>query len=59
MTEKDIKKQMTDRFIRYTKFDTMSDPELCGVKRPTTDGQSAMLGGGFDGCFHAQFYISF
>ena len=43
MTEKDIKKQMTDRFIRYTKFDTMSDPELCGVKRPTTDGQIAML----------------
>ena len=32
-----------DRFIRYTTYDTMSDGELCGKKRPTTPGQEELL----------------
>ena len=39
----DFKKSVAERFLRYTKFDTMSDPALCGVKRPTTDGQDELL----------------
>lgn len=38
----DFRKSVSERFIRYTQFDTMSDPSLAGVKRPTTDGQVVM-----------------
>ena len=32
-----------DRFLRYTTYDTMSDGNACGKKRPTTDGQEELL----------------
>ncbi len=35
----DFRDSLTERFIRYTEFNTMSDPHLVGEKRPTTDGQ--------------------
>ena len=31
-----------NRFLRYVSYDTMSDPSLAGVQRPTTDGQSVL-----------------
>ena len=40
---KDFRDSVAERFLRYTKFDTMSDPSLAGVKRPTTDGQKVLL----------------
>lgn len=40
---KDFKTQLKERFIRYTEFDTMSDPSQVGIKRPTTDGQAVLL----------------
>lgn len=43
MTEADIRKALSRRFIRYTAFDTMSDPGRCGIERPTTKGQIDML----------------
>lgn len=39
----DFKKSVAERFLRYTKFDTMSNPELCGERRPTTAGQDELL----------------
>ena len=42
-TMKDFRNSVAERFLRYTKFDTMSDPSLAGVKRPTTDGQKVLL----------------
>lgn len=38
-----FKDSLRDRFIRYTTFDTMSDANNCGIKRPTTDGQEVLL----------------
>lgn len=35
----DFKEKIENRFVRYTSFDTMSDPHNVGKKRPTTDGQ--------------------
>lgn len=40
---KDFTKNITDRFIRYTTFDTMSDSEKVGQVRPTTPGQIELL----------------
>ncbi len=39
----DLKKDIVERFIRYTKYDTMSDGNLAGVRRPTTPGQEVLL----------------
>lgn len=39
----DFKKGLTDRFIRYTQFDTMSDDSMVGKRRPTTEGQTVLL----------------
>ncbi len=39
----DSKKQLSDRFIYYTTFDTMSDPSKSGVSRPTTSCQEVLL----------------
>ena len=39
----DAKKQLSDRFIYYTTFDTMSDPSKSGVSRPTTSCQEVLL----------------
>ena len=39
----DHTESLCDRFIRYTVFDTMSDPSMSGRKRPTTDGQEKLL----------------
>lgn len=39
----DFRKSVAERFLRYTKFDTMSNPSLAGKKRPTTDGQIELL----------------
>lgn len=39
----DFKDALSNRFIRYTEFDTMSDPKKCGVERPTTPGQVVLL----------------
>lgn len=39
----DFRKSVAERFLRYTKFDTMSDPSLCCVSRPTTAGQDVLL----------------
>ena len=36
---KDFREGVSGRFIRYTEYDSMSNPALCGKKRPTTDGQ--------------------
>lgn len=38
----DFTKSVSGRFIRYTQFDTMSDPSLAGKRRPTTEGQSVL-----------------
>ena len=38
----DFRESVSARFIRYTQFDTMSNPALCGVRRPTTEGQTVM-----------------
>ena len=38
----DFTKSVSGRFIRYTQFDTMSDPSLAGKCRPTTEGQSVL-----------------
>ena len=38
----DFRKDVSERFIRYTRFDTMSDPSLAGSRRPTTPGQVVM-----------------
>lgn len=35
----DFRDSVSGRFIRYTEYDSMSNPALCGKKRPTTDGQ--------------------
>ena len=32
-----------DRFIRYTTYDTMSDGNASGNRRPTTEGQEELL----------------
>ncbi len=40
---KDFRTQLKDKFIRYTQFDTMSDPKMVGIKRPTTEGQLVLL----------------
>lgn len=39
----DLKKSLSDRFIRYTTYDTMSDSAKAGIKRPTTPGQEVLL----------------
>lgn len=39
----DFSKSVAERFLRYTTFDTMSDPEKCGISRPTTSGQIRLL----------------
>lgn len=39
----DFRKSVAERFLRYTKFDTMSDASFAGKKRPTTDGQLVLL----------------
>lgn len=39
----DFRNSVAERFLRYTKFDTMSNAALAGVKRPTTDGQLKLL----------------
>ncbi len=39
----DFRNSVAERFLRYTQFDTMSNPSLAGVKRPTTDGQKVLL----------------
>lgn len=39
----DAKKQLSNRFIYYTTFDTMSDPSKSGVSRPTTSCQEVLL----------------
>ena len=39
----DFRKSVAERFLRYTKFDTMINPSLAGKKRPTTDGQIELL----------------
>ena len=39
---RDFTESVSERFIRYTQFDTMSDPSLAGRRRPTTDGQVVM-----------------
>ena len=39
----DFKDALSNRFIGYTKFDTMSDPTKCGIERPTTPGQVVLL----------------
>ena len=36
-------KDLEERFLRYTGYDTMSAPELCGMRRPTTAGQEELL----------------
>lgn len=38
----DFTGSLRDRFIRYTAFDTQSDPEKCGIARPTTPGQEVL-----------------
>jgi peptidase T len=38
-----FKKSVAERFLRYTAFDTMSNPALAGVKRPTSEGQIVLL----------------
>ena len=37
------KDSLLKRFIRYTAFDTMSDPSMSGKRRPTTEGQEKLL----------------
>lgn len=39
----ECRKALLDRFIRYTAFDTMSDPSQDGKRRPTTEGQEKLL----------------
>lgn len=39
----DFRKDIVERFIRYTEYDTMSNGNLGGIKRPTTDGQIVLL----------------
>lgn len=39
----DLKNALRDRFVGYTKFDTMSDGGKVGEKRPSTDGQLVLL----------------
>jgi len=39
----DFTKSVAERFLRYTEFDTMSDPEKAGIERPTTPGQKVLL----------------
>ena len=39
----DLRKDLLERFVSYTAFDTMSDPEMVGIKRPTTDIQIVLL----------------
>ena len=39
----DFKQTVAERFLRYTKFDTMSNPKNVGIARPTTDGQLVLL----------------
>lgn len=39
----DFKESVSNRFIRYTQFDTMSDDSLVGKVRPTTPGQMILL----------------
>ncbi len=39
----DFSKSVAERFLRYTQFDTMSDPEKAGICRPTTPGQVVLL----------------
>lgn len=39
----DFKESIKKHFLDYVAFDTMSDPSLSGVKRPTTDGQKIAL----------------
>ena len=39
----DLKKDIVNRFIRYTEYDTMSDGNLAGIRRPTTPGQEVLL----------------
>lgn len=39
----DFTESVKERFIRYTKFDTMSSASLSEKKRPTTDGQIELL----------------
>ena len=40
---KDFRTELLGNFISYTVFDTMSEPEMVGKKRPTTDGQRTFL----------------
>jgi len=35
--------ELLDRFLRYVKIDTMSDPHMAEIKHPTTDGQWDLL----------------
>lgn len=39
----DFRKSVSERFIRYTEFDTMSNPAMVGKIRPTTEGQTVLL----------------
>lgn len=39
----DLRDALSNRFICYTEFDTMSDPSKCGIERPTTPGQVVLL----------------
>lgn len=39
----DFRNKLKERFIRYTEFDTMSNPENIGICRPTTEGQMILL----------------
>lgn len=39
----DFSKSVSQRFIRYTKFDTMSEARLAGVRRPSTEGQEVFM----------------
>ena len=38
-----LDEELKNRFVRYTKFDTMSNPELCETVRPSTPGQEVLL----------------
>lgn len=39
----DFREKLKDRFLKYVSFNTMSDPELVGKRRPTTAGQEEAL----------------
>lgn len=38
-----LDEELKNRFVRYTKIDTMSNPELCETVRPSTPGQEVLL----------------